>query len=542
MATGTQPTKRTKPPARSHPAPEPMVELAGSSRAVPPDARLVGRAAADEPLEITIFLRRGSAPPAFPDVDAIGALPARERHPLRREDFAAQHGASAPDIQLIRDFAKRRRLRIAAEHPERRTVVLAGTAGSIGRAFGVRLQRFDHPHGSFRGHREPLRIPAYLAGVVQGVFGLDDRPQARAHFRLAGNPSFRPAAAEQGNTPLQIAELYQFPAGLDGRGQCVGILELGGGFQPADLKSYFGGLGVNTPEVVAIGVDGATNQPTGDPNGADAEVALDIEIAGTIVPAAKIAAYFAPNTSRGFLDALTTAIHDTTNRPDVISISWGAAEANWDQQSLEALNSACQDAAAMGIAVCVASGDSGSTDGVNDGQQHVDFPASSPYVLACGGTRLTASAGHIASEVVWDDLPNGGASGGGVSAVFSLPGWQQRAGVPLPPNPQGGRGVPDVAADAAPETGYQILVDGVRGVVGGTSAAAPLWAGLLARLNQRLGKPAGFLNPLLYGQLPGDILNDIQQGSNGAYQAGPDWDACTGLGSPNGPRLAALLA
>lgn len=533
---------RQAPAARRRPVTEPRVELAGSSKTVPSGARLVGPADAGEQIEVTVFLRHGSPPSSFPDVEQLGALPMRERRPISREEFAARHGSSAEDLQLIREFAVRRLLRVVAEHPERRSVVLSGTAGSLGRAFGVRLRRFEQPQGIFRGHTEPLRIPAHLAGIILGVFGLDNRPQARPHFRRAERTNLRPAAATQGYTPLEVAALYKFPAGLDGAGQCIGILELGGGYRPADLSAYFSGLGLTAPNVVAIGVDGAANQPTGDPNGPDAEVALDIEVAGAVAPVAKLAVYFAPNTSQGFLDALTTAVHDTANRPDVISISWGAAEADWDQQSLQALNSACQDAAAMGITVCVASGDSGSSDGVGDGQPHVDFPAASPYALACGGTRLTITAGQIAAEVVWNDLPNGGASGGGVSVSFALPGWQRSAKIPAAPNGQPGRGVPDVAADADPATGYQILVDGQSGVIGGTSAAAPLWAGLLARFNQRLGKPAGFLNPLLYASLPTDILNDITQGNNGAYRAGPDWDACTGLGSPNGARLATLLS
>ncbi len=325
-----------------------------------------------------------------------------------------------------------------------------------------------------------------------------------------------------------------------GAGQCIGILELGGGFRQADLETYFQGLGLAVPAVTAVGVDGASNQPTGNPDSADGEVALDIEVAGAAAPAAALAVYFGPNTDQGFLDALTTAIHDTHNQPAVISISWRSAESTWTAQALAAFDSACQDAAAMGITVCVASGDGGSSDGVNDGRPHADFPASSPYVLGCGGTRLQSVAGAITQETAWDDLPVGGATGGGVSTHFPLPSWQQKAGVPAGPGGAPGRGVPDVAADAAPETGYQVLVDGHAGAIGGTSAVAPLWAALLARLNQWFGQPTGFINPLLYSKLPVDILNDITQGSNGQYHAGPGWDPCTGLGSPNGAGLAAL--
>lgn len=514
--------------------PATLFELPGSRRPLPPTAQSLGPLGGRGRIEVTVLLRRGSEPADFPDLEAAGAQPARDRVHLTRQEFAARHGASPGDLTLVRDFAARQNLRVEAEHAARRSVVLSGTALALGRAFGVRLERFQDHGREFRSHATPLRIPASLAGSVIGVFGLDDRPQARPHFR-------RPAVAADGYTPLQVAALYQFPPGLDGSGRRIGILELGGGYNPADLSAFFTGLGLALPAVTAVGVDGASNQPTGDANGPDAEVELDIEIAGAIAPAARIAVYFAPNTSRGFLDALTTAVHDTVNQPEVISISWGEAEAGWDQQSLDALNAACQDAAALGITICVAAGDGGSSDGVSDGQPHVDFPASSPYVLACGGTRLTAAAGQIASEVVWDDLPSGGATGGGISGIFPLPKWQTAAGVPPDPAGHPGRGVPDVAGDADPATGYRTIVDGQSGVIGGTSAVAPLWAGLLARLNQRLGHPIGFLNPLLYAQLPHDILRDITQGANGAYRAGPGWDPCTGLGSPNGAQLDADL-
>jgi kumamolisin len=295
------------------------------------------------------------------------------------------------------------------------------------------------------------------------------------------------------------------------------------------------------PNVTAVSVDGGANLPT-NPNGADSEVMLDIEVAGSIAPAAKIAVYFTPNTDQGFLDALTTAIHDTTNNPSVISISWGGPESSWTQQAMTAFDNACQSAAALGVTITVACGDNGSTDGVSDGANHVDFPASSPNVLACGGTQISTSGTSLTGEVVWDDLSaGGGATGGGVSAVFPLPTWQQNANVSGATNGGTGRGVPDVAGDAAPSTGYQIQVDGQSEVVGGTSAVAPLWAGLIALMNQQLGKPLGFLNPQIYPLLGSAAFNDITQGNNGAFSAGPGWDACTGLGSPEGSSLLAGL-
>jgi kumamolisin len=188
---------------------------------------------------------------------------------------------------------------------------------------------------------------------------------------------------------------------------------------------------------------------------------------------------------------------------------------------MQQFDQAFQAAATLGVTVCCAAGDNGSGDGESDGLAHVDFPASSPFALACGGTKLTASGTMITSEVVWNEGPES-ATGGGVSSVFSLPSYQSAAHVPPSANPGGGmgRGVPDVAGDADPVTGYQVRVDGQAFVIGGTSAVAPLWAGLIALMNQQLGHPVGFLNPLLYGSLAGrGLFHDITSGNNGAYTA-----------------------
>ena len=268
-----------------------------------------------------------------------------------------------------------------------------------------------------------------------------------------------------------------------------------------------------------------------------------IEIAAAVAPKATIAIYFAPNTSQGFLDAITTAVHDKINKPSVISISWGSAESNWTLQSMTQRDQAFQAAAAIGVTVCCAAGDNGCGDGVADGKVHVDFPASSPYALGCGGTKIVASGLTITSEIVWNEGSKS-ATGGGVSATFGLPSYQAKANVPPAAQPDHhiGRGVPDVAGDADPASGYQVRVDGQNLVFGGTSAVAPLWAGLIALMKQRLSKPVGFLNPLIYGSLAGKgLFNDVSSGNNGAYSASAGWDACTGWGSPSGAKLLKAL-
>jgi kumamolisin len=429
-------------------------------------------------------------------------------------------------------------------------VFLSGTAAQFAAAFNTSIERIEHADGMSRRCTRPVHVPQALAGIVEGVFGIDDRPIARPHFQVCRSiASMAEPAAAAAFSPVDVAKLYNFPTGLDGSGQCIAIIELGGGYRTSDLEAYFKSLNLAPPKVTAVSIDGAKNHPT-LPTGADGEVMLDIEIAAAVAPKAAIAVYFAPNTDKGFLDAITAAIHDTVNKPTVISISWGAPEIDWSADALVSFNEAFQAAAALGVTICCAAGDAGSGDqspdnGKPDGLAHVDFPASSPYVLGCGGTRLTASNGAIASETVWNDDPRSSASGGGVSDVFALPDYQAKAKVPASANPGGriGRGVPDVAGNASPATGYRVRVDGFNFVVGGTSAVSPLWAGLVALMNQKLQKPVGWLNPLLYGPLLGSgAFHDITSGNIGAYAAAEGWDACTGLGSPDGTKLLAALA
>jgi len=509
------------------------VPVPGSERAPVPGARRVGPADPREDVEVTVVLRRRGEPPAT----------YYTAEPLARADFEVRHGADPDDIAQVEAFAGANGLRVVEVSSARRSVVLSGTVAALSAAFGVELALYEHPDGAFRGRTGPLWVPSDLAGIVEGVFGLDDRPQSRPHFRLLDG-GIRAHLAPAAFDPVEVARLYDFPTGVSGAGQTIAIIELGGGFSASELHAYFERLGIVPPEVVTVSVDGGRNQPTGAPSGPDGEVLLDVEVVGAVAPGARLAIYFAPNTERGFIDAVSAAVHDVNLSPSVVSISWGGPELAWTTQGLLALDAVFCDAASLGVTVCCASGDDGSHDRVNDGLAHTDFPASSPHVLACGGTRLEASAGRIVREVAWNQGPGGGATGGGISDVFRLPAWQSAAGVPESANPgrRVGRGVPDVSGDADPETGYRVLVDGLDTVVGGTSAVAPLWAGLIALLNEALGRPVGFLNPVLYTRLQtAGVLRDIVVGDNGAYAARPGWDACTGLGSPDGSAILSSL-
>lgn len=474
----------------------------------------------------------------LPAPDEVGAQPIGERRYLTRREFAARYGADRKDLAAIEDFATEHGLHVRQASAARRSVVLAGPAARMQDAFSTRLSRYRSPQGDYRGRSGHLHVPATVAPAIEAVLGLDDRPQATADCRAV--PQERAEQARKTSfTPSRIAELYEFPRHLDGRGQRIAVLELGGGFRRSRLKRYFAKLGKPLPKLTAVSIDGVRNHP-GVNHGADGEVVLDVEVIGAIAPGAEQLVYFAPASDRGFVDAVTTALFDPRG-PSVLSISWGQAEAEWTEQGRHALDQAFRAAALLGITVCAASGDNGWTDGVSGRVAHVDYPASSPHVLACGGTRLAVTGSGI-DEVVWNDH-DGNSTGGGVSSFYGVPLWQAGARVPSSVNAGGGpgRGVPDVAGNADPETGY-LVGDGVSDhPFGGTSAVAPLWSALVAQLNQHLGARAGFLNPLLY-ELDRSVFNDVSRGGNGAYRARRRaWDACTGHGTPRGQALLDAL-
>ena len=541
--------------------------IAGSERFVLPGAREVGPADPDQRLEVTVYVRRDPGAPELPDPEEIGAQAPHPGRHLSREDFTTAYRASDDDLNRVATFAQEHGLQVVATSPERRSVVLAGPVSALERAFGVRLARYEIPGGHYRGRTGPVHVPAELAGVVEAVLGLDNRRLGRSWLRPSRHDVLPLAASGKAgavagqlppNTylPPDLAGLYSYPEGGDGSGQCVAILAFNdpasqGGYNLASLETYFEQvLGQATPEIVNVVVIGPGNDPgddgivgerRGDSSG---EIMLDMQVVGGIAPGAKIAMYFTEFTERGWVDAITTIVADGDNDPSVLSCSYGNPEDDprsaWTPMAIRQVNQAFAAAAAEGITICCASGDDGSRDQGGGNRAHADFPASSPFVLGVGGTTLIASGPNISSETVWNDGP-GSATGGGVSRLFPVPQWQQGAGVPPSANPghARGRGVPDVSADGDPNTGVIIIrLDGRHlTVIGGTSASAPQWAALVAILNQELGARVGFLNPALYTRFAAGVLRDIVAGNNGAYHAGPGWDPCTGLGSPNGSAL-----
>jgi Pro-kumamolisin, activation domain len=521
--------------------------LESSARVPAAGARLVGAADPAETLSVTLRVRRRPDAPPLPGPEELAATPQGQRHFLSREEFAASYGAAPADLERVADFARSQGLTVIETNVARRTVVAAGTVEQMSRAFAVELGRYETPTQVYRGREGHLHLPADLANVVEGVFGLDNRRMARPlHARVSS-----PALSINPLTPPQVAKLYDFPTSPDATGQTIGLLEFGGGYRPSDIQAFFAGLALTAPGLTDVGVDGATNAPGIDAN-ADTEVALDIDLAGAVAHGAKIAVYFAPWSEQGWVDVVTTAVHDAVNRPSVLSISWGWPELQtvlgltWSQAAVDAVSVTFQEAAALGVTVLVASGDSGSGCNVGDGKAHVLYPASDPWVTTCGGTAIENVSGSSFSQVTWT---NSGVTGGGISDIFPRQYWQGWAQLPGSANDgHQGRGIPDVGGNADPASGYMLVLNGAPdGPVGGTSAVAPLYAGLVALLNAGLGEPVGYLNPNLYAFAGPYVYHDVADGKSNAsggapgYAAGAGWDACTGFGSIDGKALATAL-
>jgi kumamolisin len=509
------------------------VEIPGSERTLHPGHVRVGDVDVKGDAKVTVYLAHRVEPDW---IDREARRQPQSRRRVSREEWAQAHGAHPDHVNAVCSFAEKHGLVVGRTDEARRQVKLMGSVGTLGDAFGANFEGMYAPSEdgpSYRARSGPLSVPEELGSFVTGVFGLDDRPVGHPQIRFA-------QAGAVAYTPPEVAAAYGFPSGVDGTGEGVGIIELGGGYQESDLATYFKSLRISPPTVTAVPVDGGSNNPGADTN-ADGEVMLDIEMVGAVAPGAQIVVYFAPNTDQGFIDAVSEAVHDTAHKVSVVSISWGGSEDSWTVQARTQMETILTDAGGLGVTVTVAAGDNGSGDGASDGRSHVDFPASAPHALACGGTTLQISGTTISSETVWDTQSNG-ATGGGVSDAFGLPSYQSSANIPGNADTgRAGRGVPDVAGDANPQTGYTIRVDGSDETIGGTSAVAPLWAGLIALLNQSLGAPLGFAQARLYALLGSTAFHDITSGSNGAYSAGPGWDACTGLGSPSGANLAKQL-
>ena len=531
------------------------VPLKGSERFHRSGSEVVRRSDPDEACDITVKIRR-KAPLPEPDGKA-----------LAKADVLSRFGADKKDLDLTEKVLTGLGLKLKSKSAETHALEFVGPVSAMESAFGVKLSVVKHADRLYRGRVGAIHVPKELDGVVIGVFGLDTRPMVkhrRVHKAAAVTSKIPPAGSRPWFTPQELAEAYKFPNG-DGTGQTIAILEFGGEYRPNDLKTFLGLVGLPgvAPNVEVRDIQTLAPSDQKDPD-AIGEVMLDIEIVTAVCPKATIVVLFSQFTERGWVANLDAILTDPAS-PSVVSVSYGLAEGTdiWTQNAIDSVNDALKAVANAGITVCVSSGDDGTDDQVPDGAAHLDFPASSPYVLAVGGTALQKMSGD---EVVWFDgdglrRDGGGSGGGGVSALNPRPAWQQGieiASVNL--NAPSGRIVPDVAANAAGSTGYLMVSPNPKQpskssaqISGGTSAATPLWASLIARLSQA-GKTVGFLPPTLYkptassgGQVLGKAaFRDITSGSNASgtaegYSAGPGFDAVTGWGTPIGTKLLELL-
>ncbi|MBS1520520.1 MAG: S53 family peptidase [Bacteroidetes bacterium] len=532
------------------------VLLPGSNRMVMPGSKVISKANPNEIIELTIKLRQKQSVPE------PGAKPGIY---LSRQEFADKYGASADDMEKTKKVLAGYGLETMSENSASHSIRVSGSIEDVENAFQVKLFHYQNAErGDYRGRTGSIHIPKELDKIIEGVFGLDNRPvvKKRRHHNtenLSLTLASTPKKHRSWFYPAELAEIYDCPEG-DGSGQTIGILEFGGGYFPDDLALFCKTAQVGVPTVIPISVEDA---PTNTMDDAAGEVMLDIEVVAGVCPKSTIVVYFSKFSEQGWVDCIDAAIHDTKNNPNVISISWGYAEdapGVWSLTAINAVNTSLKAAASLGITVCVASGDDGSDDGVGDGHAHVDFPASSPYVLGVGGTAVAVKNGKV-TETVWKQgsgvrqpQDGSGAGGGGISVYFARPSWQKVNIPSVNPGAIVGRCVPDVAADASGATGYLMVLNGKTFPNGGTSAAAPLWAGIIARVNASLdnGKRVGYLTPMLYqqfqeaGALGTSVCTDITVGNNissvgGGYTAGQGYDAVTGWGSPKGKALLNAL-
>jgi len=523
-------------------------------------AKRTGDANPNEVFTVSVRLRRRSDAPALPDPANLPAAPQGQKPYLSREDFAATYGASQEDLNKIAAFAQANSLSVVESSIPRRTVVLKGTTAQFSKAFAVDLGTYETATEKYRGREGSVHLPSDIADIVEGVFGLDNRQMARPLIHRNGSKAAdaSPVQATVPLTPPQVAKLYGFPTSPNATGQTIAIMEFGGGYKTSDVQLFASSVGVAMPSLTAVSVDGVANNPGTDDY--TVETLLDVCVAGTVATGAKIVVYFAPWSEQGWVDAVTTVIHDSTHKPSVLSISYGWPEnesisgLTWSLAAIKAVNTTFQEAAALGVTVLVSAGDHGSDCGIGDKKAHVLYPGSDIYVTSCGGTSISNVSGSTFTEHVWNDNDDTWITGGGISDIFQppnfpLPIWQNWANIPGSANDgHKGRGIPDIAGNADGASGYELFLNGANiGAIGGTSATAPLYAALAALMNAGLGEPVGYLNPNLYA-VPNYVYRDINDGISNAragapgYKSGPGWDACTGRGVVNGTALQLALS
>lgn len=563
-------------------APESYQLLQGSDHHPPAGSRQLGPVDSGERLSITVLVRRRTDGEPLPAAETATSEFLTPSQPLSAQSFTDRYGADQGDVDRVTAFLTGHGLHIDDVNLAARMIMASGTAAQVESAFQVELHRYEHPPMTdrtgttqsyeFRGHDGFTSIPTSLTGVITGVFGLDNRWVTKRHN--SGDPPNTTTT-----TVPEVVRLYGWPTS-SAAGQTIGIFSAvasgSGGYNGSDIQQYFSALPASyqMPKIIDVSADGSANNP----DAPDGETTQDICIAASVAQGAVIAVYFNAGDENGWVRAINRAVHPqgTDPKPAVFSTSFYISNGD-DQPTLtkegitsafvEAVQNVLADAAQRGVTFCIASGDAGTASRLNDGKAHVPFPEGDPWVLCCGGTTVGNIRGESFDEYVWNDemtipatppVTVDGATGGGVSDMFALPAYQQQAGVPKSVNDgHVGRGIPDVAANASYNSGYYPVY--CRGnnpnpfAGNGTSASAPLYAGLVAVLCASLGRPLGFINPTLYslGSLRSSVFRGIvgppgpaNNGFNGVpgYPAGSGWNACTGWGVATAELLPQLRA
>jgi subtilase family serine protease len=501
---------------------------------------------ATAPVEATLVLR---LPHRARLQRALRQASAAERggdfEPISAAAFGARFGLGRRRLRSLRQVLARRHIRVLESYPQRTALRIEGSARAIDAAFHTTLRERTGRRGvRFHAPDVPPTLPPWLRGSVDAVAGLDTRPVAVAAAGSDGETSYSPA---------ELANAYDYSglqrAGVDGAARPVAIISFGS-FRSSDLAQYEARFGIEGAPVRRNAVDGGPSNHDKEENLAEAD--LDIEMVRGVAPASPIVTFEAPNGRVSFGDLIDEVLKQ--GQAKIISDSFGACQFRYDD-ALERLDQrAFQVAVLAGVTIFAASGDHGAYDcwepGYHDSRRGVDWPAASPDVVAVGGTHLSPGPeGGYGSERAWEDRTTKWGGGGGLAVGVLRPRWQAGPGVENSYS-DGERQVPDVAADADLASGVDVVVGGGEYSIGGTSAAAPFWAGSASLIRDYLGRAAGgpkvgFLDPLLYAvaaEPRSRAFHDVTVGGNLFYRATPGWDYATGLGTPDVHLLAQALA